>query len=358
MPLQSFKASDGSTVFYDPTTKKIMTEGGTRDSFYSANSLDDATNVWNQRLANRNNGGNSNPVQESGNSGNVYGGGAPSIDLNKVYETALNSDEIKNLKTEIDMKKQGLNQAMTSINDNPFASEATRLGKLRRLDESAGREVQTLEANLAQKTADAQVKVNIATQQYNIESQQYQNNLSRLNTLISSGALLNATGSDLAEIALSTGLTTTMVKSIQDKMKSDQIQPQVITNTDNNGKVTVSVIDSRTGEVISQNSLGNIGGANTSGGGGNQYKAGTPTYISAVNAMTQDLQTVMGEDKRVSPNDYTGYRQEWVQAGFDPSDFDANFKGFINPTHAQDYLVGYSSPNKDLLEELYSRGRF
>ena len=350
MALQPFQVSDGSTIFYDPTTKKIMTEGGKQDSFYKANSIQEAQTLWNTRLGNR--GSNSGSSVSSINTSGSYSGGQPTIDLNSIYNKELNSPDILSLQKEIDTKKQGYNTAVTSINDNPFASEATRVGKIARLDNTAQREILTLEEKLAQRKADAQVKVNVATQQYNINSQQYQNELSKLNMLISSGALLNASGNDVAQIAQLTGMSTSMINGIQNKMKTDAIKPQVITNTDNNGRVTVSVIDGNTGKVISQNSLGNIGSADKTSTA-NQYKPGTATYVSAVNAMTQDLQSQAGSDKRVSPDSYTNYRQQWVQAGFDPSDFDSAFKGFINPTHAQDYLVGMASPGKqDILQSL------
>lgn len=349
MPLQSFQASDGSTVFYDPATKKIMTEGGKQDSFYTAGSLNEAQSVWNQRLANKASGAS---VGSSGMNSLSSNRGAPTIDLNAIYNTATNTPEIQALKKEVEQKKAGYNTAVTSINNNPYASEATRLGKISKLDNTAQREIQNLEGNLAQKYADAQTKVNIAAQQYNINNQQYQNELSKLNLLISSGALLNASGNDIAQIGLATGMSSDMIKGIQNKMKSDNVKPQVITNTDDSGRVTVSVIDAQNGNIISQRSLGKIGNAQT-GGNSNPYKPGTPTYIAAVNAMTRDLQSVSGADRRVAPENYVGYRQEWVQAGFDPSDFDAAFKGFVNPQHAQDYQVGFPSQAKtDVLQQL------
>jgi hypothetical protein len=352
MALQPIQVSDGSTVFFDTTTKKIMTEGGKQDSFYKATDANNAVQVWNQRLANKSSNASSPTGNASSGSNLNLNAGQPTIDLNSIYSSAMNSDEIKKLENEYNTKQASYNQAVTSINDNPFASEATRVGKIRRLDESAQRELTSLQNTLAQKKADAQVKVNIATQQYNINNQQYQNELSKLNLLISSGALNNASGSDIASIALSTGMSTSMIKGIQDKMKSDAVKPQVITNTDDSGNVTVSVIDANTGKRISQSSLGKVGKSDSSGSS-NPFKPGTPTYISAINAMSKDLQAVSGGDKKVSPNDYTLYRQQWVQAGFNPSDFDNSFKGYINPAHAQDYLVGMPSQAKtDILQQL------
>jgi hypothetical protein len=182
-----------------------------------------------------------------------------SIDLNKMYENAMKDVAITSLEKELADKNTAYSTATTSINDNPYYSEGTRTGHIAKLNTTYQIDKQNLTDQIAQKKADVQTKLNIATQQYNINNQEYQNNLSRLNLLISSGALLNASGSDIASIALSTGMSTSMVKGIMSKMKSDAIKPQVINSEDSSGNVTVSVIDANTGNLISQRSLGTIG---------------------------------------------------------------------------------------------------
>ena len=325
MALQTFTDITGSQMYFDPVAKIVYGNGGKdRTQYKSPQEWDTRQQkVHPDRIKGA---GNSNPAvavtstgQSTGQSGisSLTGTtGQPTIDLNTIYQNAINSPEILALQKEVDTKKQGYNTAITNINDNPFASEATRVGKIAKLDNTAQREINTLEDRLTQRKADAQVKVNIANQQYNINSDQYKNELSKLNMLISSGALLNANGTDLSQIALATGLSTSMLNGIQTKMKSDNVKTQVITNTDNSGKVTVSVVDSNTGKVISQSSLGNIGGANTSGGG-NVYKPGTATYIAAVNAMTGQLQSQAGSDLRISPETWAIERSKWIGSGFD-----------------------------------------
>lgn len=355
MALQSFKASDGSQVFYDPATKKIMTEGGKQDSFYTANNVNDAQAVWNQRLSNKSAGITGQSNSSSSNTMATYGG-QPTIDLNKIYSDATNTDEIKKLRTELDTKKQQYNQAMTSINNNPWAGEATRVGKLKKLGDTAGAELSRIEGVLNQRMADAQIKTNIATQQYNINNQQYQNELSKLNMLMSSGGLLDVGGSELAQIAMATGIPTSALKGIQNKIKADSVKSQAITNTDDNGNVTVSIIDMNTGKIISQNSLGKIAGS--SGKAVNPFDKGQAGYIEAVNEMTNHLRSVAGADGRVSPNDYATLRNQWASSAvLDPKDFDETFKGFINPVHAQDYLVGYSNPNVDPFAEFLKNNK-
>ena len=265
------------------------------------------------------------------------GSGSAGVDLNKIYETALNDPELKALEKQLAERQTARDTAEADINDNPYYTEATRVGKIAKLDEKANDEINTLKSQIDSKKADAQVKVNIATQQYNIDSNEYQKNLSKLNLLISSGAIIGASSSDIAQIAVATGMSTEMVKSIIDTTKQGQIQTSVTTNTDDNGNVTVSVINTKTGEVVAQNSLGAIGNKQTSGTG-NNYKVGSEYYTQAARLMTQDLSSVAGQDKYVSPVDFRTFRSQWVSAGFNPSDFDKTFAGFINPSHAQDYI--------------------
>lgn len=333
MALQVQKDVLGREMWVDQSGK-VFTQGGTTPTGYDVSG-------WNARQQEKyGNGGGDASYEDS----NMFSQ-QPTIDLNEMYTASMNDPELKSLEQEINTKKTALNTAMSNINDNPWYSEATRVGKLSKLQSMANAEMAVLSDQVAQKKADAQVKLNIATQQYNIESQQYQNNLSKLNMLISSGALLNATGADLAQIAVATGISSSMLNGIKDKLAKDQIKSQVITETDNSGNVTVAVIDANTGKVISKNSLGAIGKANTTSGSA-EYKRGSQTYNEAVSLMSSDLQKLSGSDKRVSPDTWATLRSEWVQAGFDPSDFDSSFKGFINPTHAQDYMVGYASPNQ------------
>ncbi len=176
-----------------------------------------------------------------------FSGGTPTLDLNKMYADLMNDPELKSLQDELNAKKRAKDEASANINDNPFYSEATRVGKQAKLDEKANDEINTLQYQIDQKKADAQVKINIATQQYNIYSQAYQQNLQKLNMLITSGALLNASGSDISQIAVATGMSTDMVKGIITKMKADAIKPELFTDSQT-GKVTA--IDPATGKVL------------------------------------------------------------------------------------------------------------
>lgn len=233
----------------------------------------------------------------SGGGGLGFGGsgGVPaSIDLNKMYESAMTAPEITDLEKQLADKEAAYSTATTNINDNPYYSEGTRTGHIAKLNTTYQIDKENLVGQIAQKKADVQTKLNIATQQYNIENQEYQNNIQRLNLLISSGALLNASGTDIAQVALATGLSTSMVKSIQNKMKSDQIKPTVINSEDANGNVTVAVIDANTGNLISQRSLGKIGKGSSSGSSSSTDAKMEAKFDAAVNTGIAQLKA--GED--------------------------------------------------------------
>lgn len=193
------------------------------------------------------------------------GGGTPSgskVNLNEIYNTAINDPALKALEDELNQKKQAKDAENAKINDNPWYAEATRVGKIAKLDEKAGNEINTLQQQIDSKKADAQVRVNIAAQQYNIDNQEYKNNLDKLNLLLGSGALTNASGSEIAQIAVATGLTTAQVNALKENAAKADVEPYVVNSTDDYGNVTVSIIDLNSGGIIATNNLGSIGKGN------------------------------------------------------------------------------------------------
>lgn len=205
------------------------------------------------------------------------GGDQSSIDLQSVYDQYINSDEIKSLESELEQRRRARDEAKGDINDNPFYAEATRVGKIAKLEERAGDDIRTLEATLADRRAEAQTRLNIELQQYNINDRQYQNNLNRLNTLLSSGAIKAASSSDIAELSVATGLSPDMIRSMQDTVGKADVNPHVVTSTDNSGNVTISIVDLNSGEMIANRSLGAVGKASTSSGGSGSFN--TSEYV-------------------------------------------------------------------------------
>ena len=88
----------------------------------------------------------------------------------------------------------------------------------------------------------------------------------QFNTLLQAGALDSASGEDIAMITRSTGISSSMIYSAIKANKAKNVSTSMIQSTADSGEVTVSIIDSNTGEVIKQTSLGMIGNAQTGTG--------------------------------------------------------------------------------------------
>lgn len=226
--------------------------------------------------------GKTSTTTSTGATTSVQPSGQPAIDLNKIYETATKSTEITDLQAKIKEKETALATATATINDNPFYSEATRTGRIAKLESRAANEINLLKEELAQKQADAQVKVNIALKQYDIDNQAYQQNLQKLNLLISSGAILSASTSDVSQIALATGLSTSQIKAIQDSTRTKQQNLQVA--TDNSGNVTI--YDVGTGKIV--NTIKGIGSARV---GEDDDKNQEKAFDSAISDGIKQLQS-------------------------------------------------------------------
>jgi len=192
---------------------------------------------------------------------------APTIDLTTLYDDLYKSSGVADLEAQLTAKKQAYDEAVSKINDNPYLSDATRVGRISKLGTDYENSIATLQNQITTKTADVQNQLSLASQQYSIDSTASQNALTQFNNLLSMGALSNASSATIASLAGSTGLSTDMIQSAITASQQTEANTQVIQSTDNAGNVTVSVINSDTGEVINQSSLGSVGGAKTSSSG-------------------------------------------------------------------------------------------
>lgn len=213
------------------------------------------------------------PTNNAGGT-SAIGSAKPTIDLTSVYNTAYNTPEItasnkavSDAQAEIDKAQAAHDAEMAIINDNPLYSAGTMTGKADKLDKKFSADLNRLQnakaiaaGELAQKKADAEIKVNLAMKQYDINNQAYKDSLSLFNSLLDAGALINASGTDIAGYASTLGIPTSMINSIVSSQKAKAVNSQVITATDNSGNMTAVVINKDTGAVISKTSLGKIDG--------------------------------------------------------------------------------------------------
>lgn len=286
--------------------------------------------------------GTPNFVDESGAS--IPGGGGigalmstkPTIDLTSVYNSAYNTPEvtaankaISDAQAEIDKAQQAHDEEIALINDNPLYSAARMVGKQEKVDKKFSADLSRLQTakalaadSLAKLKADAEIKVNLAMKQYDINNQAYKDQLDLFNTLLKEGALINASGSDIASYAVATGIPTSMIASIVAKQKNDEIKPQVITATDNAGNMTAVVIDQNTGNVINRTSLGRIGGADKTTQSENKEVYVSQAKTDARSGVTLQQMLQIYSPNYLSPDEVYGiYNSNSVagQGGYGPA---------------------------------------
>jgi hypothetical protein len=183
------------------------------------------------------------------------------LNLPNLYKSLYASSGISDIEKEYSTKEKQYIEAKAQINDNPWLSEGTRVGRVAKLESLFNERTANLKNDIATKKADIETQIGLETKQFDINSQATQQAWSQLNTLLSMGALSGATGEDIANITRSTGISSDMIRSAIDASKKKDVKTSVIQSTNDAGVVTVSVVNSETGEVISQKSLGAIGNA-------------------------------------------------------------------------------------------------
>ena len=190
------------------------------------------------------------------------------IDLTGMYKGLQESSGVTGLQDEYLEKERQFIEAKNKINDNPFLSEATRVGREAKLTKLFNERTANLQDEIAMKKADIETQLNLQVQQLDMNSEATQRNIDNLNNLISMGAFDGASGETIAEWTRMTGVSSDLIMSAVKAQSKTDVDTQVITSTADSGEVTVSVINSQTGEIINQSSLGNVGNAEGGGGGG------------------------------------------------------------------------------------------
>lgn len=190
----------------------------------------------------------------------------PTIDLPSIYKNLYESSGISGLEKELSDKTNAYNQAVSTINDNPFLSEANRVGRIQKLSTDFNNSIANLKNDVATKKADIETQLNIQTKQFDINSEQAKLALDQFNSLLESGAFNGASGEDIANITRATGLSSTMIQSAINATKEKNIKTDVI-NYDDGTNVGFAVINTQTGEIISKNVIAGSKPKSTGTGG-------------------------------------------------------------------------------------------
>lgn len=239
----------------------------------------DGSNNLNRSGGTTSGGGASSLSGYSGSAGGgaAAGGGSSSYNVTEQYDKLYQDLGIDQLKSDVQAKadeitarRERLAEAQAFINENPFYAEATRTGKLRRLEEQAQadianieREQALLQAKVDEANQQLQVRSGLGLQQYELDRQAKADAVSELNTLLQSGA--NLAGLDIEAFSSRTGMSGQTIAALVAATEANEIKPSVIETTDDSGNVTVTVIDQNTGAIVGQTSLGRVGKATSSG---------------------------------------------------------------------------------------------
>ena len=183
-------------------------------------------------------------------------GGTSGINLSGLYDQYFNTDEIKSKKAELDSATASRDSAITSTQNNPWYSQASRGGKIAGIRSDSERNLTRINDELTRMQTDGQIQYNIKTQQYNIDRQEYQDSLALFNNLVSSGALVNASTNDIANLSVKTGIPTSMINSIVKTSQTKNLSLQ--TYSDGSNQYVVA-IDPTSGAIVNKTLLGSTG---------------------------------------------------------------------------------------------------
>jgi len=211
------------------------------------------------------------PTNSSGTPGSTSGGGlgiqqAEEINLPKLYESLYAGSGIRDIESQLSQKTDQYNTAVSKIRDNPYLSEATMTGRLRKLEDKFTADSMNIQNQVAMKKADIETQLNLQTKQFDINSQQTQLAWQQFNTLLSSGALDNASGEDIANLTRSTGISSSMIQSAV-AVSKEKNKPQVSISQFDDGENVYAVALDDNGNIVNRQLIGASDSKNKSGGG-------------------------------------------------------------------------------------------
>jgi hypothetical protein len=176
----------------------------------------------------------------------------PTIDLPGIYRSLTQGSGVSEKEADLSKKTQELAEAKAKINDNPFLSEATRVGRVAKLDSLFNDQVAGIQNEIAMKKADIETQLNLQTKQFDIQSQQAQQAISQFNSLLASGALDNASGSDIASITASTGISSDMIASAVNNRRLSSLSTTTQTFDDGTNEGFIIYTIDPSGQIVNE----------------------------------------------------------------------------------------------------------
>src|SRR3990167_3535715 len=176
----------------------------------------------------------------------------------KFYESAYANSGIRDIEADLASKETAKNEQVAKIKDNPYLSEATMTGRIKKLDEKFSADQLAIQNRIATKKADVETQLNLQLKKLDINSAAATQALNKFNTLLSAGALQGASGQDIANITRATGISSSMIQSAITAQNKKNNPVSVSTFTAENGEVFAVALDA-SGNMVNKQSLGVIG---------------------------------------------------------------------------------------------------
>lgn len=269
-----------------------------------------------------------------------FGATTPALDLPGLYTSLSKSAGITDMEASLTAKEKAFNDQTSKINDNPFLSESDRVGRIQKLTTDYNNDVATSQNSLAMAKQDVQTQLDLQTKQFDINSQQAQQALSEFNTLLSSGALAGASGSDIAAITKATGISSGEVQAaISSQTQKDT--PTAVQTVDDGTNIYSVVLNTKTGAVISKQVLAQSKPTGGSTGG----TPGSSQYLSsAIATISPQIISKLNSYGNISPADWNKALAAWLGAGLSQKDFVANFGQYADQNRG-DFASAYGFTN-------------
>lgn len=267
--------------------------------------------------------------------------GAP--DLAALYKTMTESAGITGIEQKLFEKADAYAKAQSKINDNPYLSDADRVGRIQKLSTDYQNDVKNDQDMLAMKKADVETQLNIQTKQFDINSQVARDSLDRFNMLLQTGALQNANGDDIANLTRSTGLSSAAILSAVNAQKQKDVQTSVVSYDDGTNQ-GFAVINTQTGEIINRQT---VAASKPSSSGGSGEPGSAKSLSNALAEMTGKISTKLNSYGHIHPDDWKTALLAWQSAGFKKDDFINNFGIYADPNRGDfSEKYGFANPTE------------
>lgn len=225
-----------------------------------------------------------------------------SINLPELYKSLQKDSGVQDAQAQLSNMEKSLIEQKGKINDNPFLSEASRVGRVAKLEQLFNERTANIRGDIATKQADVEMQLNLATKQFDINSQQAQQALAQFNTLLNSGALNNATGEDISAIIRTTGLSGSMIQGAINASKAKDVKTSTI-QFDDGINTGFAVINSQTGDIISKQVIAGSKPTKATGGSGGGTTTAQKTKITT-SARSAIAKADSNADERLSMQEY------------------------------------------------------